>query len=210
MASSLSSLLMRLGSEHDGDRLRVEQLAALGQVDCVAASAKLLAFWGRPMAELAQPDHKLNVFISYSRDDLAFADQLDAALRPAGFETTIDRDGISPGEDWQKRLGGLIRDADTVIFVLSPSSARSDVCAWEVAEAVRLGKRILPVLCRPLESENPPPHLAELNYIFFYAEPKSPSSGWGTGLGMLASALNTDRAIRRTNLASLHWRRDRS
>ena len=144
------------------------------------------------MAELAQQDHKLNVFISYSRADLAFADQLDAALRLAGFETTIDRHGILPGEDWQKRLGGLIRDADTVIFVLSPSSARSKVCAWEAAEAVRLGKRILPVLCRPLKSATPPPQLAELNYIFFYAELKSPGSGWGTGLVMLASALNTD------------------
>ena len=91
-----------------------------------------------------------------------------------------------------KRLGGLIRDADTVIFVLSPSSARSKVCAWEAAEAVRLGKRILPVLCRPLKSATPPPQLAELNYIFFYAELKSPGSGWGTGLVMLASALNTD------------------
>jgi hypothetical protein len=76
--------------------------------------------------------------------------------------------------------------------VLSPSSAGSKVCAWEVAEAVRLGKRILPVLCRPLERENPPPQLAELNYIFFYAEPKSPGAGWGRGLAMLASALNTD------------------
>jgi TIR domain len=144
------------------------------------------------MAESTHQGDKLNVFISYSRGDLAFADQLDAALGLAGFETTIDRHGISPGEDWQTRLGGLIRDADTVIFVLSPSSARSKVCAWEAAEATRLGKRILPVLCRPLKSANPPPQLAKLNYIFFYAELKSPGSGWGTGLVMLASALNTD------------------
>jgi hypothetical protein len=144
------------------------------------------------MAQSAQQGDKLNVFISYSRDDLAFADQLDAALGLAGFETTIDRHGILPGEDWQKRLGGLIRDADTVVFVLSPSSARSDICAWEVKEAVQLGKRVLPVLCLPLESTNPPQQLAELSYIFFYADPKSPGSGFGTGLVALASALNTD------------------
>jgi len=91
------------------------------------------------MAGSAHPGDKLNVFISYSRDDLVFADQLDAALGLGGFETTIDRHGISGGEDWKKRLGALIRDADTVVFVLSPSSARSDICAWEVEEAVRLG-----------------------------------------------------------------------
>jgi hypothetical protein len=135
---------------------------------------------------------KLGVFISYSRDDLDFADQLDAALRLSGFSTTFDRHGISGGENWQRRLGALVRDADTVAFVLSPSSAKSDVCRWEVEEAVRLGKRILPVLCRPLEDAPPPPALADLNYIFFYHEPKSPGSGFGTGLARLVDALNSD------------------
>jgi TIR domain len=98
-----------------------------------------------------------------SRDDLAFADQLDASLQLGGFETTIDRRGISGGEDWKARLGALIRDADTVVFVLSPSSARSDICAWEVEEAARLGKRIIPVLRRSLDGAKPPQQLADLN-----------------------------------------------
>jgi len=38
---------------------------------------------------------KLRVFISYSCDDLEFADQLDAALNAYGFECIIDRHGIS-------------------------------------------------------------------------------------------------------------------
>src|SRR5262245_42037625 len=103
------------------------------------------------MADDQSNSDALSVFISYSRDDLDFADQLDAALKVCGFATSIDRHGISGGEDWKRRLGGLIRDADTVVFVLSPSSARSEICGWEVEEAVRLGKRILPVLCRALE-----------------------------------------------------------
>jgi hypothetical protein len=73
------------------------------------------------MAGATQQGGKLNVFISYSRDDLAFADQLDAGLGLAGIGTTIDRHGISAGEDWENRLGALIRDSDTVVFVLSPS-----------------------------------------------------------------------------------------
>lgn len=63
-------------------------------------------------------DNKLNVFISYSRDDLKFADQLDAALDCMGFECTLDRHGIHGGEDWKLRLGNLILAADTVVFVL--------------------------------------------------------------------------------------------
>jgi TPR repeat protein len=136
---------------------------------------------------------KLRVFISYSRDDLEFADQLDAALNGCGFECVIDRQGISGGEDWKRRLGNLISEADTVVFVLSPTSARSEICAWEVEEATRLGKRILPVICRPLEGATPPPRLRDLNYIFFHADPKAaPGAGFGTGLASLIAALNTD------------------
>jgi hypothetical protein len=76
--------------------------------------------------------------------------------------------------------------------VLSPSSARSEICAWEVGEAIRLGKRIIPVLCRALNGTSPPAQLAELNYIFFYEEPRSPGSGFGSGLVRLVAALNTD------------------
>src|SRR5215813_9055532 len=135
---------------------------------------------------------KLRVFISYSRDDLDFAEQLDAALNACGFECIIDRHGISGGEDWKRRLGSLIGEADTVVFVLSPTSARSEICAWEVEEATRLGKRILPVICEPLKGVSPPPRLRDLNYIFFYADPKVSDSGFGTGLKTLVASLNTD------------------
>jgi hypothetical protein len=135
---------------------------------------------------------KLRIFISYSRDDLKFADQLDDALNACGFECLIDRQDISGGEDWKRRLGNLIREADTVVFVLSPSSARSPICDWEVEEAARLNKRILPVNCRPLEGVSPPPRLRERNYIFFYEEPKVSGSGFGNGLANLVTALNTD------------------
>jgi len=38
---------------------------------------------------MAKPTRKLDVFISYSRDDLEFADQLDAALDGTGFNATL-------------------------------------------------------------------------------------------------------------------------
>src|SRR5262245_5807306 len=135
---------------------------------------------------------RLKAFVSYSRDDLQFADQLVAALELCGFEPTLDRHSISGGEAWQQRLGALILEADTVVFVLSPSSARSDICSWEVDEAARVGKRIIPVVARSLDGASPPTRLHDLNYIFFYADPKSPGSGFGVGLNTLVAALNTD------------------
>jgi WD40 repeat protein len=144
------------------------------------------------VSEGAHEAGRLAVFLSYSRDDLNFADQLEAALRSYTYDVAIDRHGISGGEDWKIRLGGLIRDADTVIFVLSPSSATSELCKWEVEQALGLSKRVIPVLCRALGDTSVPLQLSALNYIFFYDEPRSPGSGFGTGLARLVSALNTD------------------
>jgi len=67
-------------------------------------------------------DGRLKVFISYSRDDIAFADQLVEALEASGFAPDLDRHGISGGEEWRPRLSEMIARADTVVFALSPRS----------------------------------------------------------------------------------------
>src|SRR5262249_53755046 len=126
-----------------------------------ASSAPTVAVQQTGQPSLSDERGKLRVFISYSRDDLKFADQLDAGLNACGFECLIDRHDISGGEDWKARLGNLISEADTVVFVLSPSSVRSPICDGEVEEAARLNKRIIPIVCGPLEGVSPPPRLRE-------------------------------------------------
>ena len=76
------------------------------------------------------------VFISYSRADRAFTEELAAALgKSADFDILFDRVGIGHGEAWKERLGRLIIECDTMVFVLSPDSVSSEVCAWEIEEA---------------------------------------------------------------------------
>lgn len=85
------------------------------------------------------------VFISYSRDVSAAADAVRVGLSyGGGVEVFIDQDAIHEGEAWRQRLRDLIRRADVVLFLLSPSSAASKECAWEVSEAAALSKRLLP------------------------------------------------------------------
>ena len=50
-----------------------------------------------------------------------------------------------------------------------------EICGWESSSRWN-GKRILPVVCRPLGDASPPPRLRGLNYIFFYPEPNRPGS----------------------------------
>ncbi len=106
------------------------------------------------------------VFISYSRRDIAFTQRLAERLKSAGYEAYLDLTDIAPGEPWQERLGKLIAQAHTVVFVLSPDSAASPICGWEVEEAERQGKRLLPVAYRRVEDSIVPAPLARLNFIF--------------------------------------------
>src|ERR1700736_2930138 len=94
---------------------------------------------------------KLKVFISYSRRDSSdFADELVAGLDLAGFAPFLDRHDIAAGEDWEMRLGGLIQQADTVVFVISPAAMKSERCVWEIDKALARSKRLLPVIYKPV------------------------------------------------------------
>lgn len=162
---------------------------------------------------MAEQTASLKVFVSYSRADVAFADQLVLVLEDKGFVAILDRHDISGAENWRERLGKLILSADAVAFVLTPQSATSEICAWEVAEAARLGKRIIPLTPEPLEGAQPPQALGELNWIPFYAEPTIPGSGFYYGVKRLVEALSIDldwlRAQTRYSERAMEWAGDR-
>lgn len=163
---------------------------------------------------MAEQASSLKVFVSYSRADVAFADQLVLALEDKGFSAILDRHDISGAENWRERLGKLILSADAVAFVLTAKSAASEICAWEVDEARRLGKRIIPVTPEPLGALKPPEALSELNWIPFYAEPAIPGSGFYYGVKRLNEALSVDldwlRAQTRYSERALEWARDKA
>src|SRR5262245_56645530 len=107
-----------------------------------------LSFRGWHVMADAEAGEKLRVFISYSRKDEDFAEELVAGLQAAGFEPYLDKRDIAAGEDWEARLGRLIESADTVVFVISADSVASERCAWEIERTANLKKRLLPIVAR--------------------------------------------------------------
>lgn len=156
------------------------------------------------------PDSSLRVFISYARSDgSGFAEELMAGLEAAGFDPFLDRHDIGGGEDWEARLISLLQQADTVVYVLTPASVRSERCAWEIKQAEALSKRVIPVVAIDVPEADTPEPLRRLNYVFF-----STGHSFGASLRDLAAALRTDLAWVRehTRLAddALRWQqRDR-
>jgi TIR domain-containing protein len=131
---------------------------------------------------------KLKVFISYSRrDSAAFADELLAGLEVAGFAPFLDRHDIAAGEDWEARLGGLIRQSDTVVFVVSPEAVKSERCTWEVDRTIELSKRLLPVSFKPVPEHDIPEKLSRLQFVRF-----NEGRGITRPLAELAEALRQD------------------
>ncbi|MBX3428974.1 MAG: TIR domain-containing protein [Hyphomonadaceae bacterium] len=141
-------------------------------------------------------DNRLRVFVSHARADTGFADQIGAFLHNAGFQPLLDR-YESGGAGWEERLGRLIDNADALVLVLTESSANSDMCAWEVEEAQRLGKRVVLVLPAPLDGAARA--LAGLNTVYFYSDPSVSNSGFYDGQRRLEVAL---RGAERTRAAT--------
>ncbi len=135
----------------------------------------------------ALPDDEAKVFLSYSRKDRERAQSIADALRSRNFGVFKDTDDILPTEEWRTRLEELIQEADTIVFLLSPHSAASEVCAWEVEYATSLNKRIAPIVIDDVEGDAIPPLLARLNFIF--CTPRDP---FENAVATLVSALSTD------------------
>lgn len=137
------------------------------------------------------PNERMKVFISYARADVGFAEQLRAFLEDERFTPILDRYDSDLSDASRKRRSALILGADAFIVVLTDAAAEAESCAWEIEEALHLGKRVFSVLPEPLNIA-PPAGLGARNFIYFYSEPTIPDSGFYDGQKQLAAALRLD------------------
>jgi TIR domain len=99
----------------------------------------------------------------------------------------VDLDDIPPSAEWLKEVFSGIEGSDTIVFVISPDSVRSDVCELELRHAVAHNKRIVPIVARQTDASAVPPSLAMLNWVDFTVEAEFPA-----GLERLLQAVDTD------------------
>jgi len=142
---------------------------------------------GDAVAPARSEEAKSKVFVSYAREDKAFVERLEAALKGKSVEPLIDKGEIAPLErDWWKRIEDVIAQADSLVFVISPDSVTSDVCKKELAFAQGLNKRLAPIVWRGTDDQAVPEALSKINYIFF------DDADFDASVETLVTALTTD------------------
>ena len=146
-----------------------------------------------------------DVFISYSRKDIAFARILHEALKAKQLDAWIDWQDIPPSADWLAEVYAAIEQADTFVFVVSPDSAGSDVCGKEIAHALKNKKRLVPIVAREVDPKATPKAVADLNWIFFREGRDDFQQAFDTLLHAIQTDLEWVKAHTRLQNRALEW-----
>jgi WD40 repeat protein len=106
-----------------------------------------------------------DIFISYSRQDATFVEQLRDALRSRGRSVWLDTSNIAPTSVWRQDIISAIDAASAVLFVISPSWLASEVSQRELNYAIEMHKKLVPVLYRDVDHRLVNAALAEINWV---------------------------------------------
>lgn len=152
-----------------------------------------------------------SVFISYSRRDKAFVQHLNDALDAAGVHAWVDWEGIELAADWMETITTSIQSTNAFIFVISPDSLKSEVCARELELALGFNKKLIPILHRePQKGQTMHQKLSSTNWVYLRKE-----DDFEATVPRLVDSIQTDldwvnRHTRLLNQAVEWERRDRN
>ena len=106
------------------------------------------------------------VFISYAKEDIAFAKDVKRNLEAANFKVWMDENMIQAGDEWRNKIDMAISDSFSLIVILTPESYKSLYVTYEWAYAKGKKKKITPILHKPSPNDIHP-RLTALHYIDF-------------------------------------------
>lgn len=117
------------------------------------------------MAE--QQEATSSVFISYSRRNKAFAEKLNDSLDNSGVDAWVDWEGIPLSSDWMEEITRAIEGADAFLFIITPDSLASEVCAQELELGLQYNKKLIPILhIEPEKGSSMHEKLAATNWVY--------------------------------------------
>ena len=86
------------------------------------------------------------IFLSYSRRETPFVDQLSDRLEDAGAPLWLDYKSLVPAQPWAVQIDNGILQADVFLLVVSQEALASPYVELEWKRAIELGKRVILVI----------------------------------------------------------------
>jgi hypothetical protein len=115
-----------------------------------------------------------DAFISYGRkDSLAFATKLYTHLLEQDLNIWFNQKNIPFGVDYQREIDeNGIEKSQNFLFIIAPHSVKSPYCRKEIDLAVKLNKRIIPLLHIKSDEflNQTHPIIGKINWIWFQEE----------------------------------------
>jgi hypothetical protein len=86
---------------------------------------------------------KPNIFMSYSRREVGFVDDLTNRLEKNGYKVWLDYRTLVPGTPWKGQIDAGLNDSDTVLLVISKASIASKYVELEWRHFLEMKKRLI-------------------------------------------------------------------
>ena len=108
---------------------------------------------------------KPNIFISYSRREVGFVDQLANHLEIKKYNFWLDYRSLVPGKPWEEQIYQGIMNANIVLLVVSKASLASDNVEYEWRRVLKdKGRRVILLV---FEAVDLPPELEKFEWVDF-------------------------------------------
>lgn len=105
-----------------------------------------------------------NIFMSYSRRELGFVDDLVHKLERENYNVWLDYRALIPGSPWNVQIEKGLNEADTVLLVVSKAALSSEYVALEWRHFLEAKQRVILLI---FEAVDLPKELEQFEWVDF-------------------------------------------
>src|SRR5262245_48015364 len=105
-----------------------------------------------------------NIFMSYSRRELSFVDDVVSKLEGEGYNVWLDYRVLIPGTPWKEQIDKGLNNSDTVLLVVSKASISSEYVALEWRHFLEKNQRLILLI---FEAVDLPKELEKYEWVDF-------------------------------------------
>lgn len=150
-----------------------------------AIGAFVSLFYAKVRTALNAP----RVFIAYSAKDKETVNKIYKSIEHLPIKILLDQNELNVGDNISNKINELVTSSDYFVFVGSENSSKSTWAEKELSQAIKLNKKILPVV---VDDTPLPPNISNLVYADLRKSPE-------LGIEQLIKAIKNSRHNKKIN-----------